>query len=609
MCLGAAAASTSPVLDDDPDGLFESLETVLDQSLSPKRPRSQSSPCPCPCAALHRAAAAKARKFCGGNCSCPPGTCKCVHTAVPTQLRCCPDPANSMADNVAATLSLGAAGFCNASSQINQKDAEGVSTGQVQSANPMLRALKGGGESVGESLDAREGARRVTRTCCGGERIESRSNEMAVGAFDPQSLAALGSATPAEPNAEPVQHDNKEEDNVRWFTPIQATMHDIAFGTSAHVIEGANVGVNYEGALFEPLHEQPISTYPAPQPHTTFIYQGSANTSNEIEGVDRNPCVLQMSVVDGAPYSQSTEMVHVLLAKKKAVRDTYEAGPIKQPEEGYPSERTEESPQRSRQLGSVRASSTMGAAQCTKCVSVKKSASHNDVVASDGRFNKEMANCKRERGALPPVKSVDMDSVGAKAIKNGESMGDGDDVITKREDESVKISESIERGNTYCLTRTIASTKGSRLGRGRKGRSSSDPGRENRDRKFACNMCTSTFLFKQNRDRHINEVHLGKRPHKCDHPGCEGAFKNRSGLKQHVRTVHEKARPFKCEKCDSAFGQRNHLTQHVLVVHEKVKMYACQFCGMAFSNVGNRTQHIRRRHSDGRNPRSTAELP
>ncbi|CDF37157.1 unnamed protein product [Chondrus crispus] len=124
----------------------------------------------------------------------------------------------------------------------------------------------------------------------------------------------------------------------------------------------------------------------------------------------------------------------------------------------------------------------------------------------------------------------------------------------------------------------------------------SDNGEE-RSRQFACSQCPSTFFFKQNRDRHVNEVHLGHRPHKCNFPGCDSAFKNRSGLKQHARTVHEKARPYKCTQCDSAFGQRNHLTQHVLVVHEKVKMYKCELCSMTFSNVGNRTQHMKRRHS------------
>lgn len=121
--------------------------------------------------------------------------------------------------------------------------------------------------------------------------------------------------------------------------------------------------------------------------------------------------------------------------------------------------------------------------------------------------------------------------------------------------------------------------------------------KSDRLRTFRCPRCPSTFYFKQNRDRHITEVHLGKRPHKCTYEGCDKAFKNSSGLKQHQRTVHEKVRPFKCTQCDAAFGQRNHLTQHVLVLHEKVKMYACDLCDKSFSNVGNRTQHMKRIHS------------
>lgn len=108
--------------------------------------------------------------------------------------------------------------------------------------------------------------------------------------------------------------------------------------------------------------------------------------------------------------------------------------------------------------------------------------------------------------------------------------------------------------------------------------------------------CSSRFVFKQNRDRHMIEVHQPeRRPFSCKHRNCGAAFKNSSGLKQHESTVHQKNRPFKCDKCEASFGQRNHLTQHTRAVHLGARPFACTVCEAKFSNRGNLNQHIRRR--------------
>lgn len=117
-----------------------------------------------------------------------------------------------------------------------------------------------------------------------------------------------------------------------------------------------------------------------------------------------------------------------------------------------------------------------------------------------------------------------------------------------------------------------------------------------KDRPFACPQCDATFVFKQNRDRHAIEVHLGRRPFECNHDGCGAAFKNSSGLKQHQSTVHLRERPFKCELCGASFGQRNHLTQHTSAVHDRKRPFTCAVCGSSFTNRGNLNQHIRRRN-------------
>lgn len=213
-----------------------------------------------------------------------------------------------------------------------------------------------------------------------------------------------------------------------------------------------------------------------------------------------------------------------------------------------------------------------------------------------GKLNREKVGntVEKVRRDEETAKGKQLERVKTDKVEEGKRVGGKCDEVLmngKVKKDVVKVEGKVEEVGSSSAT-----SRG--RGGGRRRRSSTFPGSEARDRKFACDLCSSTFFFKQNRDRHVNEVHLGRRPHKCEYPGCEGAFKNRSGLKQHVRTVHEKARPFKCNQCDSAFGQRNHLTQHVLVVHEKVKQYACEYCDMLFSNVGNRTQHVRRRHKD-----------
>jgi hypothetical protein len=118
------------------------------------------------------------------------------------------------------------------------------------------------------------------------------------------------------------------------------------------------------------------------------------------------------------------------------------------------------------------------------------------------------------------------------------------------------------------------------------------------DRPYVCPEpgCPATFVFKQNRDRHLIEVHQPeRRPYTCTHDGCAGAFKNSSGLKQHESTVHQKNRPFKCDECNASFGQRNHLTQHTKAVHLGSRPFACTVCDARFSNRGNLNQHVRRR--------------
>jgi Zinc finger, C2H2 type len=162
---------------------------------------------------------------------------------------------------------------------------------------------------------------------------------------------------------------------------------------------------------------------------------------------------------------------------------------------------------------------------------------------------------------------------------------------------TVPVEEPAESGSSCCGLKTVEPTTVTAKIEAQL--VSAPPNRSAKaERPFPCEEagCEATFVFKQNRDRHLVEVHQPeRRPYHCQQPGCSAAFKNSSGLKQHASTVHQKNRPFKCDRCNASFGQRNHLTQHTKVVHLGDRPFACMVCDARFSNRGNLNQHIRRR--------------
>jgi len=100
--------------------------------------------------------------------------------------------------------------------------------------------------------------------------------------------------------------------------------------------------------------------------------------------------------------------------------------------------------------------------------------------------------------------------------------------------------------------------------------------------KYHCAKCNKTFSFPTAASfkRHIESVHEGKRPYKCEH--CELRFEEKSKMKNHVMVVHDKQKSFNCGCCDSKFATKTYLKEHICqynsgwrrhitLVHEKKK--------------------------------------
>jgi uncharacterized Zn-finger protein len=68
-------------------------------------------------------------------------------------------------------------------------------------------------------------------------------------------------------------------------------------------------------------------------------------------------------------------------------------------------------------------------------------------------------------------------------------------------------------------------------------------------------------------NRHIESVHKGKKPFKCNI--CHYTCSLKHNLRKHVESVHEGKKPFKCNICDASFSQKGDLNRHIASVHKE----------------------------------------
>jgi len=116
------------------------------------------------------------------------------------------------------------------------------------------------------------------------------------------------------------------------------------------------------------------------------------------------------------------------------------------------------------------------------------------------------------------------------------------------------------------------------------------PKEKNPTHKSECHICHATFRKNFEVNRHIEEVHEGKKPFTCTI--CNSSFSKKTHLVNHVASVHEKRKPFSCHLCKKSFPEKSTLTKHILGVHEKKKPHKCPMCPAAFLQKSHLQPHI-----------------
>lgn len=97
-----------------------------------------------------------------------------------------------------------------------------------------------------------------------------------------------------------------------------------------------------------------------------------------------------------------------------------------------------------------------------------------------------------------------------------------------------------------------------------------------KEKRFECDICGLRTFKKQHIEEHLKR-HFKIKDYHCDQ--CPSAFTTGTELKIHIKNVHCDERPFRCEHkgCDSAFKQKENLKEHMLR-HTQKKNYVCVVC-------------------------------
>lgn len=97
-----------------------------------------------------------------------------------------------------------------------------------------------------------------------------------------------------------------------------------------------------------------------------------------------------------------------------------------------------------------------------------------------------------------------------------------------------------------------------------------------KEKRFECDICGLRTFKKQHIEEHLKR-HFKIKDYHCDQ--CPSAFTTGTELKIHIKNVHCEERPFKCEHkgCDSAFKQKENLKEHMLR-HTQKKNFVCVVC-------------------------------
>lgn len=106
-----------------------------------------------------------------------------------------------------------------------------------------------------------------------------------------------------------------------------------------------------------------------------------------------------------------------------------------------------------------------------------------------------------------------------------------------------------------------------------------------KEKRFECDICGLRTFKKQHIEEHLKR-HFKIKDYHCDQ--CPSAFTTGTELKIHIKNVHCEERPFKCDHkgCDSAFKQKENLKEHMLR-HTQKKNFVCVVCDKGLLKITN----------------------
>ena len=59
---------------------------------------------------------------------------------------------------------------------------------------------------------------------------------------------------------------------------------------------------------------------------------------------------------------------------------------------------------------------------------------------------------------------------------------------------------------------------------------------------------------------------------------CLKSFAHKATLQKHIEQIHEGKRPYECKVCQKRFSQKINLQTHTVSVHERKRSYQCNIC-------------------------------
>ena len=102
-------------------------------------------------------------------------------------------------------------------------------------------------------------------------------------------------------------------------------------------------------------------------------------------------------------------------------------------------------------------------------------------------------------------------------------------------------------------------------------------------KKFMCDECGVTFWRNSNLRKHVKDTHAEKN-FGC--ASCSYKTVHERSLKYHIESVHEGKEPYKCNICNKGFSGEKNLKNHILTVHEDKKPFNCVICHLRFPSKG-----------------------